>query len=186
MGSLHFLSLPLWSPNGKYLAVNLKSDDYQSTPLVVWNMSTGKQIARVPPASRFAWSPDSTRLALFTDRVQVLDIRTGNVLWSEFSGHEPNFSAFYPYRIRFDINDPEGNCQSPQNDLAWSPDGSRLAVATTVSIYPDTVAVVFVGVLKTVYTRAGEELTDPQGGCKLRNTKFRSSGEQPCLGVRQC
>jgi transposase len=41
-------------------------------------------------------------------------------------------------------------------------------------------------VLKTVYTRAGEELTDPQGGCKLRSTKFRSSGDQPCLGVRQC
>ncbi|MDQ6662016.1 MAG: hypothetical protein M3Z24_13765, partial [Chloroflexota bacterium] len=40
--------------------------------------------------------------------------------------------------------------------------------------------------LKTVYTRAGEELTDPQDGCKLRDIKIRSSGEQPCLGVRQC
>jgi len=41
-------------------------------------------------------------------------------------------------------------------------------------------------VLKTVYTRAGGELTDPQEGCKLRNIKIRSSGDQPCLGVRQC
>src|SRR5215813_1994137 len=40
--------------------------------------------------------------------------------------------------------------------------------------------------LKTVYTRAGEELTDPQEGCKLRNITNTSSGEQPCLGVRQC
>ena len=39
-------------------------------------------------------------------------------------------------------------------------------------------------ILKTVYTRAGVELTDPQEGCKLRNTQIRSSGEQPCLGVR--
>jgi hypothetical protein len=39
--------------------------------------------------------------------------------------------------------------------------------------------------LKTVYTRAGEELTDPQESCKLRNIKLKSSGEQPCLGVRQ-
>ncbi len=43
-----------------------------------------------------------------------------------------------------------------------------------------------VQVLKTVYTRAGGELTDPQEGCKLRNIKIRSSGEQPCSGVRQC
>src|SRR5260221_2622938 len=32
-------------------------------------------------------------------------------------------------------------------------------------------------VLKTVYTRAGGELTNPQEGCKLRNIKIRSSGE---------
>jgi hypothetical protein len=37
-------------------------------------------------------------------------------------------------------------------------------------------------VLKTVYTRAGEELTDPQEGCKLRKIQTTSSGEQPCLG----
>jgi hypothetical protein len=40
-------------------------------------------------------------------------------------------------------------------------------------------------VLTTVYTRAGVELTDPQEGCKLRDSKITSSGEQPCLGVRQ-
>ncbi len=39
-------------------------------------------------------------------------------------------------------------------------------------------------VLKTVYTRAGGELTDPQEGCKLKDIKLKSSGEQPCLGVR--
>jgi DNA-directed RNA polymerase specialized sigma24 family protein len=38
--------------------------------------------------------------------------------------------------------------------------------------------------LKTVYTRAGGELTDPQEGCKLKDIEIRSSGEQPCLGVR--
>src|SRR5258708_31277714 len=36
------------------------------------------------------------------------------------------------------------------------------------------------------YTRAGGELTDPQEGCKLRNIKIKSSGEQPFSGVRQC
>jgi len=40
-------------------------------------------------------------------------------------------------------------------------------------------------VLKTVYTRAGGELTDPQEGCKLKDIKIKTSGEQPCLGVRQ-
>src|SRR5260221_6542421 len=40
--------------------------------------------------------------------------------------------------------------------------------------------------LKTVYTRAGIELTDPQEGCKLKDIQIKSSGEQPCLGVRQC
>src|SRR5260370_40131943 len=40
--------------------------------------------------------------------------------------------------------------------------------------------------LKTVYTRAGIELTDPQEGCKLKDIQITSSGEQPCLGVRQC
>jgi len=39
--------------------------------------------------------------------------------------------------------------------------------------------------LTTVYTRAGVELTDPQEGCKLKDIKIKSSGEQPCLGVRQ-
>jgi len=40
-------------------------------------------------------------------------------------------------------------------------------------------------VLKPVYTRAGGELTDPQEGCKLKDIKIKTSGEQPCLGVRQ-
>jgi type I restriction enzyme M protein len=40
-------------------------------------------------------------------------------------------------------------------------------------------------ILKTVYTRADEELTDPQESCKLRSIKTTSSGEQPCEGVRQ-
>ena len=39
-------------------------------------------------------------------------------------------------------------------------------------------------ILTTVYTRAGIELTDPQEGCKLKDIKLTSSGEQPCLGVR--
>ena len=39
--------------------------------------------------------------------------------------------------------------------------------------------------LKPVYTRAGGELTDPQEGCKLKDIKIKTSGEQPCLGVRQ-
>ena len=41
--------------------------------------------------------------------------------------------------------------------------------------------------LKTVYTRAGGELTDPQEGGRLRisNTTI-FSGDRPCLGVRQC
>ena len=42
-------------------------------------------------------------------------------------------------------------------------------------------------ILKTVYTRAGGELTDPQEGGRLRisNTTI-FSGDRPCLGVRQC
>jgi impB/mucB/samB family len=47
--------------------------------------------------------------------------------------------------------------------------------------YPDLRGkpVIVGGLLKTVYTRAGGELTDPQEGCKLRNIKTTSSGEQP-------
>jgi RNA-directed DNA polymerase len=40
-------------------------------------------------------------------------------------------------------------------------------------------------VLKTAYTRAGVELTDPQDGCKLEDIQIPPPGEQPCLGVRQ-
>ena len=150
----------LWSPNGQYLGVHLKNGSNELTPLVVWNIATGKQIRGIPRASRFAWSPDSTRLALLTGEVQVFDIRTGKVLVTGFTGHEPDFSSFYPYRSRFDTDDPEGNCQSPQNYLAWSPDGSRIAEATTVDIYPDKVAVVFVGNAAT-----GRSLSAHPGDC---------------------
>jgi len=135
----------LWSPNGTDVGVNLKNGSNELTPLVVWNIVTGKQIGGIPRASRFAWSPDSTRLALFTDRVQVFDIRTGNVLWSGFSGYEHESSAFYSHRSEFGTNDPEGNCQSPQNGLAWSPDGSRIAAATTGYSYTANMPVVVVG-----------------------------------------
>lgn len=36
-----------------------------------------------------------------------------------------------------------------------------------------------------VYSSRGE-LTDPQEGCKLKDSHHQSSGEQPCSGVRPC
>lgn len=67
-----------------------------------------------------------------------------------------------------------------------------LVVGEVVEVFPNAMFKIQIdeqhhvlAVLRTVYTRAGVELTDPQESCKLEDIKTTSPGEQPCLGVRQ-
>lgn len=104
----------VWSPNGRYMACIL--DDCQTgrnieNTVEIRDSHTGVQLSscRIPTCSRLLWSPDSTRFVIEWGPalVEVWDALTGERLGSN--------------------NEHNDSIHTIVQDLAWSPDSSRLA-----------------------------------------------------------
>lgn len=108
------------SPDGKLIAATSVGPTHSEPMIHVWEVPTGKSLHSVPfPAfnnvahmpSQVAFSPDGSQLAVassISQQVRVLDVRSG--AWIEPIG----VSGLVAYCL----------------DVAWSLDGTRLAVAT--------------------------------------------------------
>jgi len=97
----------VWSPDNERLALRIESAD--TTFYEVWNALSGKRMQTFKPAGPnlypiITWSPDGRYIAT---RTEVYDVHTGNRITT------------YPL---------QGNLGS----LAWSPDGSRVALVDIV------------------------------------------------------
>jgi len=93
---------PVWSPDGKHIALALKDDD--STKLHVIDAVTYETITIIDTYGQFTWSPDSHTIALSTDNsIDFYDVITGSLI--------------------------ESAPAQGVSTLAWSPDGQMLALA---------------------------------------------------------
>lgn len=103
---LHIANM-VWSPDNERLALLIENAD--ATFYEVWNALSGERIQTFKPAGPtvypiITWSPDGRYIAT---RTEVYDVQTGNRITT------------YPI---------QGNLGS----LAWSPDGSRVALVDSV------------------------------------------------------
>jgi WD40 repeat protein len=109
----------MWSPDSRYIAFRATDENYD-TNLQVVDVSTGQLVADFDYDPRvIAWSPDCTRLAVNAER------DTGD--------HFGGLNEVRPITI---LNIHTGSATVIGSDvdingIAWSPDGTRLAVTTS-------------------------------------------------------
>jgi len=111
---------PSWSPDGRYLAFNRTCDDPGLIEVVIadlqGNVVESFRVAQAYPQEAIAWSPDSTRVAV----------------WNEFHWREGTYTigvhGIDGSRETFAM--PPGYAPSPQNGgPIWAPDGASLIVS---------------------------------------------------------
>jgi WD40 repeat protein len=111
---------PSWSPDGRYLAFNRTCDDPGLIEVVIadlqGNVVESFRVAQAYPQEAIAWSPDSTRVAV----------------WDEFHWREGTYTigvhGIDGSRETFAM--PPGYAPSPQNGgPIWAPDGASLIVS---------------------------------------------------------
>jgi WD40-like Beta Propeller Repeat len=111
---------PSWSPDGRYLAFNRTCDDPGLIEVVIadlqGNVVESFRVAQAYPQEAIAWSPDSTRVAV----------------WDEFHWREGMYTigvhGIDGSRETFAM--PPGYAPSPQNGgPIWAPDGASLIVS---------------------------------------------------------
>jgi Tol biopolymer transport system component len=110
---------PIWSPDGKYLAYRYSEceDPRADWGGVVISDPEGDVLARFhSPGWRIAWSPDSTRVAVwakFERTIGIYDIHGAR---------------------RAELTLPPGMMASGDNDPVWMPDGKSILVPNAVEI----------------------------------------------------
>ena len=111
---------PSWSPDGRYLAFNRTCDDPGLIEVVIadlqGNVVESFRVAQAYPQEAIAWSPDSTRVAV----------------WDEFHWREGTYTigvhGIDGSRETFAMS--PGYAPSPQNGgPIWAPDGASLIVS---------------------------------------------------------
>jgi Tol biopolymer transport system component len=114
---------PIWSPDGMYLAYRQAScDSDQRTEHKPWwdaviSDREGNVVATIPSQGwRIAWSPDSTRVAVWDTWEKTIGI---------FSVHGVR---------RAELTVPPGMMASGDNDPVWMPDGKSVLVPNAVEI----------------------------------------------------
>jgi len=114
-----YTNFPSWSPNGRYLAFNRQCVDPALIEVVIadlqGNVVESFRVAQAYP-QEIAWSPDSTRVAV----------------WDEFHWREGTYTigvhGIDGSRETFAM--PPGYAPSPQNGgPIWAPDGASLIVS---------------------------------------------------------
>jgi WD40 repeat protein len=111
---------PSWSPDGRYLAFNRTCDDPGLIEVVIadlhGNVVQTIRVAQAYPQEAIAWSPDSTRVAVWDEYHWREGTYTIGVHWID--GSRETFAM------------PPGYAPSPQNGgPIWAPDGASLIVS---------------------------------------------------------
>ena len=117
------------SPDGKYIVVEVVGND-GSTEIHIWDAATGKNMPTYPvaqtyQATAFAWSPDSTSLAIAdnsaSSEVQIWNVISGKQLVT-YKGHTSSIAS-----------------------ISWSPDGKLIAsVEGGINFYDPTPSVIHI------------------------------------------
>jgi len=96
---LHAMRGLALSPDEELLAARVQVAGSGEAELYVWDLATGAALVQLPRErwpSSLAWSPDGTRLAIGDEAGQVIDPRSGQVLFAageQDSVLEPTFSS---------------------------------------------------------------------------------------------
>jgi dipeptidyl aminopeptidase/acylaminoacyl peptidase len=120
--SMHRLSEPQISPDGKWIAYAVSTPDLEANKSVrnIWIVSTSggqpKQLTRGGTDARPRWSPDGKKLAFLSARVESIP----QVYWMNLQGGETN-------RVT--------SLSTGADNELWSPDGKTIAFVSAV--YPD-------------------------------------------------
>jgi Tol biopolymer transport system component len=120
--SMHRLSEPQVSPDGKWIAYAVSTPDLEANKSVrnIWIVSTSggqpRQLTRGGTDARPRWSPDGKKLAFLSSRVE----NNPQVYWMNLQGGEAN-------RVT--------SLSTGADNELWSPDGKTIAFVSAV--YPD-------------------------------------------------
>lgn len=120
--SMHRLSEPQISPDGKWIAYAVSTPDLEANKSVrnIWIVSISggepRQLTRGGTDARPRWSPDGKKLAFLSARVE----RIPQVYWMNLQGGEAN-------RVT--------SLSTGADNELWSPDGKTIAFVSAV--YPD-------------------------------------------------
>jgi serine/threonine protein kinase/WD40 repeat protein len=142
------------SPDGRYLYAAFCSDEKHAQQVCrVWNVETGQEVLCRPSASmEHAFRPDGQVVALIQadGSVALCELGTGRRLSSLPAGRKPHCLRFHPggryLAVSYADNDAEvwdpaagqvvlrlARARYAGAALAWSPDGSMLALGSTDS-----------------------------------------------------
>ena len=118
-----------WSPDSKRIAASNRAT---STNLVrIWDATTGQHLVTVPIhefVNTLAWSPDSQQVAIVTGQsVFIVDGQTGQILHTlpgQFQSSAPVTSGRVPLSSLL-----PGSSGAELRGVAWSPDGSQIAIS---------------------------------------------------------
>lgn len=118
-----------WSPDSKRIAA---SNRVTTTNLVrIWDAATGQHLVTVPIhefVNTLAWSPDSQQVAIVTGQsVFIADGQTGQILRT-FPAQSQSSAAVASGRVPLSSLLPTSG-GAELRGIAWSPDGSQIAVS---------------------------------------------------------
>jgi WD40 repeat protein len=112
-------SFPLsaaWAPDGRRIAVGRTGDSIRGGPVLVWDVGSGRVVAKLGAAKHVSWSPNGSRILTFAPGQHSGPA----VLWALDADHPRQVSEPMPDESR--------------TAVAWNRDGSRYLLASDTGL----------------------------------------------------
>jgi Tol biopolymer transport system component len=114
---------PAWSPDGRQVAVDTGTDAQREIWTVDLTTGARHQVTHLAGIASFpSWSPDGSQLSFFFYQAGTLDLMSIGVDGSDRRTIRPGIAS-----------EKQSQCTFACHAAVWSPDGSRLAYASTTS-----------------------------------------------------